>query len=46
MLTLDNVDLYLSKAGEEVLKWYNYELSDLKKRRLRFSKMLHPAHLL
>ena len=26
LLTLENVDLYLSKAGEEVLKWYNYDL--------------------
>ena len=26
MLTLENVDLYLSKAGEEVLKWYDYDL--------------------
>ena len=30
MLTLENVDLYLSKAGEEVLKWYNYDLSIFK----------------
>ena len=38
MLTLDNVDLYLSKAGEEVLKWYNYDLSIFKKIKLRFLK--------
>ena len=32
MLTLENVDLYLSKAGEEVLKWYDYDLSIFKKK--------------
>ncbi|MBT5116298.1 MAG: flavoprotein, partial [Gammaproteobacteria bacterium] len=26
ILTLKNVDLFLSKAGEEVLKWYDYSL--------------------
>jgi len=30
MLTLDNVDLYLSQAGEEVLKMYGISLSSLK----------------
>ena len=39
MLTLENVDLYLSKAGEEVLKWYDYDLSIFKKIKLKFSKM-------
>ena len=38
MLTLNNVDLYLSKAGEEVLKWYDYELSDLKKKKIKIFK--------
>jgi len=38
MLTLDNVDLYLSKAGEEILKWYNYELSDFKKKKIKIFK--------
>jgi flavoprotein len=32
MLTLDRVDLYLSQAGEEVLKMYGVGLSDLKAR--------------
>jgi flavoprotein len=30
MLTLDNVDLYLSPAGEEVLKMYGIDLKNLK----------------
>lgn len=30
MLTLENVDLYLSQAGEEVLKMYGISLSSLK----------------
>lgn len=30
MLQLDNVDLYLSQAGEEVLKMYGFRLDDLK----------------
>jgi flavoprotein len=30
MLSLDNVDLYLSQAGEEVLKMYGINLNDLK----------------
>ena len=32
LLTLDDVDLYLSQAGEEVLKMYGINLSDLRKR--------------
>ena len=28
---MNNVDLYLSKAGEEVLKWYDYDLNLYKK---------------
>ena len=38
MFTLDNVDLYLSKAGEEVLKWYNYDLSVFKKNKIKIFK--------
>ncbi len=30
LLTLDNVDLFLSQAGEEVLKMYGISLTDLK----------------
>ncbi len=30
LLTLDNVDLYISQAGEEVLKMYGISLSDLR----------------
>ncbi len=32
LLTLDNVDLYLSQAGEEVLKMYGINLDDLRKK--------------
>lgn len=32
MLTLDNVDLYLSQAGEEVLKMYGISLNQIKDR--------------
>lgn len=32
MLTLDDVDLYLSRAGEEVLKMYGFSLAELKAR--------------
>jgi len=32
LLTLDDVDLYLSQAGEEVLKMYGINLDDLRKR--------------
>ena len=38
LLTLENVDLYLSKAGEEVLKWYNYDLSIFKKKKIKIFK--------
>ncbi len=38
LLTLDNVDLFLSKAGEEVLKWYNYDLSLFKKKKIKVFK--------
>ena len=38
MLTLENVDLYLSKAGEEVLKWYDYDLSFFKKNKIKIFK--------
>ena len=30
MLTLDNVDLYLSQAGEEVLKMYRIDINDIR----------------
>lgn len=30
LLTLDNVDLYISQAGEEVLKMYGIDLSDVR----------------
>ena len=32
LLTLDNVDLYVSQAGEEVLKMYDIKLDDLRKK--------------
>jgi dihydromethanopterin reductase (acceptor) len=32
MLSLDNVDLYLSQAGEEVLKMYGIHINDIKDR--------------
>jgi flavoprotein len=32
LLTLDEVDLYLSQAGEEVLKMYHIDLNDLRKK--------------
>ena len=38
LLTLENVDLYLSKAGEEVLKWYDYDLSIFKKNKIKIFK--------
>tara|TARA_A100001388_G_scaffold267637_1_gene241971 strand:+ start:150 stop:680 length:531 start_codon:yes stop_codon:yes gene_type:complete len=38
MLTHKNIDLYLSKAGEEVLKWYNYDLSIFKKNKIKVFK--------
>ena len=36
--SLQNVDLFLSKAGEEVLKWYNYKLDDFKKKNIKIFK--------
>ncbi len=38
LLKLENVDLYLSKAGEEVLKWYDYDLSIFKKKKIKIFK--------
>ena len=32
---MNNVDLYLSKAGEEVLKWYDYDLNSYKKKGIK-----------
>lgn len=32
LLTLDNVDLYVSQAGEEVLKMYGFKLDDLRQK--------------
>jgi flavoprotein len=32
LLTLDNVDLYVSQAGEEVLKMYGISMGDLRKK--------------
>lgn len=32
LLTLDHVDLYISQAGEEVLKMYGYDLRDVRAR--------------
>ena len=32
LMTLDNVDLYLSQAGEEVLKMYGINLDDIRKK--------------
>jgi flavoprotein len=32
MLELENVDLYISKAGEEVLKMYGFRIDDLRKK--------------
>jgi flavoprotein len=32
LLTLDHVDLYLSRAGEEVLKMYGIELDEIKRK--------------
>ncbi len=36
--SLNNVDLFLSKAGEEVLKWYNYKLDDFKSQGIKIFK--------
>ena len=38
ILTLKNVDLFLSKAGEEVLKWYDYSLEDFKSKGIKVFK--------
>ena len=38
MLNLNNVDLFLSKAGEEVLKWYDYDLKDFKVKGIKIFK--------
>ena len=38
MLNLNNVDLFLSKAGEEVLKWYDYDLKDFKGKGIKIFK--------
>ena len=38
MLTLNNVDLFLSKAGEEVLKWYDYDLDEFKSKGIKIFK--------
>ena len=38
MLNLNNVDLFLSKAGEEVLKWYDYDLKDFKAKGIKIFK--------
>ena len=35
---LPNVDLFLSKAGEEVLKWYDYDLKDYKNKGVKIFK--------
>ena len=39
--SLNDVDLFLSKAGEEVLKWYGYNLNDLKKAASYYEKALN-----
>ncbi|MEC9205663.1 MAG: flavoprotein [Pseudomonadota bacterium] len=36
--SLNNVDMFLSQAGEEVLKWYNYKLNDFKKSGVKIFK--------
>ncbi len=36
--SLQNVDLFLSKAGEEALKWYNYKLDDFKTKNIKIFK--------
>lgn len=38
MIELENVDLFLSKAGEEVLKWYNYDLKDFRSKGIKIFK--------
>ena len=39
MLELENVDLFLSKAGEEVLKWYDYDLKDFRSKGIKIFKV-------
>ena len=38
IFTLKNIDLFLSKAGEEVLKWYDYSLEDFKSKGIKIFK--------
>lgn len=38
MIELQNVDLFLSKAGEEVLKWYDYDLKDFRLKGIKIFK--------
>ena len=38
MNQIKNIDLFLSKAGEEGLKWYNYELDDFKSSGMKIFK--------
>ena len=35
---LSDIDIFLSKAGEEVLKWYDYDLKVYKKRGVKIFK--------
>ena len=35
---IDNVDLFLSKAGEDVLKWYDYSLDDFRAQGIKIFK--------
>ena len=35
---IDNLDLFLSKAGEEVLKWYDYNLDDFRAQGIKIFK--------
>ena len=35
---LSDIDLFLSKAGEEVLKWYDYDLKEYKNRGVKIFK--------
>ena len=38
MIKLKNIDLFLSKAGEEVLKWYDYDLKDFREKGIKVFK--------
>ena len=38
MIDIENVDLFLSKAVEEVLKWYNYDLKDFRSKGIKIFK--------